>query len=819
MAVSAEENFGARLRRLRIAAGLSQEALADRAGLSADTIANLERGRRNAPRAATLGLLADALRLAPPDRATFLSIATAAKIAPAIEVPSPAPGIDEPSPAPAIAAAQLAVVPTSRLDDPAPSVIVRLPSPPTSLIGRERDVAAVMHLLRRIVPAPGVRLVTLVGPGGIGKTRLALAVAAALEHEFVDGAVFVDLAAVRDPALVLPTVAQALGVKEAGARHLADLLALHLRSRELLLLLDNFEQVVEAAPALLDLVTRCPGLVLLVTSRTALQVRGEQRYQLRALALPEPGQQPPIEALANYGAVRLFTERAQAVLPDFEIEVGTGMAVVEICRRLDGLPLAIELAAARVRLLPPAALLARLEQRLPVLAGGPRDLPARQQTLRATIDWSYSLLDAEEQRIFAGLGVFAGGCTLEAVEAVCGTVLALDVLTSLADKSLVQQAERGGESRIMLLETLREYARARMEAAGELADLRRRHAAYYLAFVEADRPDLGGPGQRAWFARLDREHDNLRAVLRWAVDHGEAGIGLRVADALWRLWYVYGYLSEGRAWLEQLLGLPVSVPAPVHAGGLCGAAAMAMQQGDFAAAATWSDQALALYRDLGDEQGIADVLNLRGNVAREQGADAHAAVLYEESLARYRALGDEQGVAVVLNNLGTALRYQGDLARAETLYTESLAARRRRGDARGVAWTLNNLGVIARAQGSIAQAKDSYAEGLSLSLAVRDRLQMARSLEGLAGVASDESQATHAARLFGAAAQLRAAIGAAVLAVDQVAYDRDLCAVRAALGEERFAAEWAAGASAEVAQLVHTELLPAWSPVAGKEPG
>jgi tetratricopeptide (TPR) repeat protein len=414
------------------------------------------------------------------------------------------------------------------------------------------------------------------------------------------------------------------------------------------------------------------------------------------------------------------------------------------------------------------------------------------------------LLDAEEQRIFACLGAVAGGCTLEAVEAICDTDWALDVLASLADKSLVQQAERRGEPRILLLETLREYALARLEVEGALAKLRRRHADYYLAFVEADRPDLGGPEQRAWFARLDDEHDNLRAVLRWAIESGEAEIGLRIAGVLWRLWYVYGYLSEGRAWLEQLLRLPATVSTDARAQGLHGAGAMAIQQGDFDAAALLSDQSLALYRELGDAQGIADMLNHRGNVAREQGDYPYATTLYEESLAGYRALDDEQGIAVVLNNLGTMARYQGDLDRATALYAESLALRRRRGDTRGMAWTLNNLGVVGRALGNAARAKEWFSEGLVLSHAVGDRLQLARSLEGLAGVALDEGQAAGAARLFGAAAHLRTMIGSAVLAVDLAAYDRDLRAARGALGESAFTAEWAAGAALDVEQAMAT---------------
>jgi predicted ATPase/transcriptional regulator with XRE-family HTH domain len=785
MTVDTHEPFGTLLRRYRIAAGLSQEALAERAGLGANTIASLERGRRTAPRLTTTGLLADALGLAPDDRATLLAAAVGT------QAPSPA---QEPV-APDVAPAQ----------DNAPPRSATLPTPPTALVGREHDVAAVMHLVRRGVETSGSRLVTLLGPGGIGKTRLALAVAAAIQPAFPDGVVFVDLSTLRDPSLAPAMVAKALGLQE-GTQHARDLLAGALQDKQVLLVLDNFEQVVEAAAFVVDLVARCPRVAILVTSRSALQVRGEQRYQVTPLALPDARHAPPLEALANYGAVRLFVERAQAVQPQFQLDSTNTAAVLAICRYLDGLPLAIELAAARIRILPPAALLARLTQGnrqggASLLSGGPRDLPARQQTLRATIEWSYDLLGGQEQHVFTSLAVFAGGCTLEAVEAVCD-LPALDVLASLVDKSLVQQTEHAGEPRFLLLETLREYGRARLEAEGALAALAQRHAAYYLAFVEAERPDLGGPRQRTWFARLESEHDNLRAAIEWAIESGEAELGLRIAGVLWRLWYVYGYLREGRHWLEHLLRLPATAPPRVRAQALRGAMVLSGELGDFAAAAAWGEQSLALFREIGDAEGIADALNSRANVAREQGDYAQATALYEESLARYRALGDLQGVAVALNNLGTAVRYQGDLARATALYSESLDLRRQRGDTRGIAWTLNNLGIVARVQADGARAKRYYVEALALSHAAGDRQQQARSLEGLAGVAIDEGRMADATRLFSAAATLRTAIGSAVPSGEQAARERDLRAARTALGAEAFAAAWAAGAVLDIDALV-----------------
>jgi len=431
-----------------------------------------------------------------------------------------------------------------------------LPVQLTSLIGREQEIATVQRLLSR----EDVRLLTLTGPGGTGKTRLGLQVAAELSDRLADGVFFVNLAPISDPALVVPTIAQTLEVKETGNQSLLDLLKVSLRDKHLLLLLDNFEQVISAASQVANLLAACPKLKVMVTSRVVLHVRGEQEVAVPPLAVPDPTHVPGLVTLSQYGAVALFIARAQAVKPEFQVTNANAPAVAEICARLDGLPLAIELAAARSKLLPPQALLARLSQRLALLTSGARDVPARQQTLRNTIAWSYQLLDPYERRLFQQLSIFAGGCNLEAIEAICGALpdgagQVLEGVTSLLDKSLLQQTEQeGGEPRFVILETIREYGLEQLTASGEMGVAQHAHAAYYLALVEE--AEIGGPQQVMWLERLEREHDNLRAALRWLLEQEGAGqheMALRLGSALNGFWYLRGHNSEGRTYLEQAL--------------------------------------------------------------------------------------------------------------------------------------------------------------------------------------------------------------------------------------------------------------------------
>jgi len=720
-----QEHVGALLKRYRIAAGLTQEALAERAGLSAQAVSALERGFRQAPHRDTVRLLVQALGLTSADAAAFEAAARQRSAAQAVAVDAA----------------------------PAPAGDASLPVPLTLLVGREHAEAAVAHLLQR----PDVRLLTLTGPGGVGKTRLAMQVVAGLADTFPAGVLIVALAAVRDPAVVASTIAQAVGVKEIAGQTVEATLVAALRDKRALLLLDNFEQVARAAPLVTNLVRACPHLVVLVTSRAALRVQGEQEYAVPPLALPDPDQVRTPEDAARASAVALFVQRAQAVRPDFALTPAETPAVVALCIRLDGLPLAIELAAARIKLFPPRALLTRLEDRLPVLSGGARDLPARQRSMRDTIAWSYDLLDAPEQALLRALAVFAGGATIAAVEDLCTESAAgldiVDVLAALVDKSLVRAVSGAeGEARVGLLDTIRVYASERLAARGEAAAARRRHAAYYLALAERAAPELVGRAQGVWLATLEREHANLRAALHWARERGETERGLRLAGALWRFWVAHGHLSEGRRWLEDLLAsvggsAPPCAPA-VRATALYGASLLAYVQGDYDRTDALAEESLTLYRGLGDRRGEADTLHSQALAAREQNDRPRAVALYEQSLALRRALGDQRGIGVSLNNLGTIAHDQGDFTHAAALFAESVALHRAMGDTWTLAVALSNLGDVATKRGAYDHARALLEESLALRRALGDRRGIAQSLGYLGGVAGDRGEFARATALY-----------------------------------------------------------------------
>ena len=612
-----------------------------------------------------------------------------------------------------------------------------LPAQLTPLIGREQEVRAVCALLQQAE----VHLVTLIGTGGVGKTRLGLQIATDLLDAFADGVYFVPLAPISDPDLVVPTIVQTLGLQETGDQSLLDLLIAYLRDKRMLLLLDNFEQVVMAAPQVVDLLTACLQLKVLVTSRVVLHVRAEYEFAVPALAVPDTKHLPDPETLSRYEAVALFIHRVQTIIPNFQVTHANASDVAKICAYLDGLPLAIELAAARMNLLSPQALLARMGQRLHMLTGGARDVPARQQTLRNTIEWSYHLLNAGEQRLFWRLSVFVGGCTLEAVEAVCAVldtgppaVSVMDGVASLIDKSLLPHPQQYGEDqRLMLLETIREYGLECLAASGEMEAMRWAHASYYLRLAEEAESELAGPQQVLWLERLEREQDNLHAAMRWLLEPEEGREGrqrqemaLRLGSALQHFWMIRGHLSEGQTFLERALAGSAGVAAPVRAKALKAAARHALSQGDYHRGEALCEESLALYGELGDPAGIALSLYLLGIVTWRKGDAVAARKLTEEALALYRKVDDNERIAYTLFQLAYLTGTQGDYARASVLLGESLALHRELGNKRGIAHSLSQLAQVLFAQGDHARLRSVIEESLMLAREVGFK-------EGLAG--------------------------------------------------------------------------------------
>jgi len=702
-----------------------------------------------------------------------------------------------------------------------------LPAPRTSLVGREQDVADAAGLLLR----PDVRLLSITGPGGAGKTRLAIAVASATAERFTAGVQFVGLAAITDPDFVGTTLVEALEIQQVANRTIAQLIGEQMEnSGPFLLVIDNFEQVLPAATVIAGILEACPSLKILITSRSCLHVYGEQEF--------------PVKALTQLSAMELFAQRAAAVRPGFALNSKNSPVIHEICLRLDGLPLAIELAAARTKVLSPRAILERLESRLQLLTGGALDLPERQQTLRNTIDWSHDLLNDAERRLFRRVSVFAGGATLEAAEAVCNTRNDLGVdlfegLASLVDKNLIQCMDAAsGEPRYAMLETIREYALEHLSGSGEQAGVRRAHAAYCLVLAEEGNPELSAADRARWLTECDTEIDNLRAALDWLFQAPDPEWALRLCVALFRFWDMREHLTEGRARLEAVLRLAGDTNPRERARVSQFIGTLATTQGDYPAARHFTEHSLSLYEELGDDSGIALCLNALGIIARDRGDYPTAQSCLERSLACWRLLSDRMAIARCLHNLANVVKLRGDYARARWALREAAEMFEELGDRTGAAWSINQQGDVARAMGDTDAARELYERALAIFRDVGDpwgsarsltdlayidcaqgnhaaadaacreamrifaglghRRGIARALEGFACLALAEGHAERALKLAGAAGRLRESIGAPLHHEEKIDLDQALVPAWTRLGEAESRRAWDEGSSMSV---------------------
>ena len=656
-----------------------------------------------------------------------------------------------------------------------------LPIPPTPLIDRVHE----SHLIHTLIQDAGVRLVTLTGPGGVGKTRLALAIALALLDQFRHGTFFVALAPLTDPDLVLPTIARTLQIAEQGMDSLLATLQRELKHRQILLVLDNFEHVSAASVMIADLLREAPQLTLLITSRESLHIQAEHEVVVPPLPIPDLAHPTTLQTLSHYDAVRLFIERARAVRASFDVTNADAPAIAEICARLDGLPLAIELAAAWIKVLSPDALLRRLDMRLTLLHGGSHDLPDRHQTLRATIDWSYALLTAAQRQILRHLAVFVGSCSLDAIEAVVGGVThdeqenysgapqydhssaaafeTLGLLHALVDKSLVYVEDGSLDgTRFRMLETIREYAFERLVDAGEADLYQWRHAAFFLDFAESAAPQLLGNRQELWLRHIDDELPNLRAALRWTIAHGDTERALRIGTALARFWWMRGHLREGRDWLEQILDHCGACQPSSRAHALYWIGVLALYQDDYGPALRALEESLSIAEELGNRRSIGFALNALALAANRQGHPRSACTLYEQALTIYRELNDQERIATTLNNLGFTMLLIGDEQRAEVLLTESLDLAHAQEDWNGIAFAVSNLGMLALRRDDLDHAAAALAESLAVFWSLGNKQSCAECLEGLAAIAHKHQHSETAASALGAADALRGQIGAPV---------------------------------------------------------
>ena len=711
-----------------------------------------------------------------------------------------------------------------------------LPLQPTPFLGRQEVVKRISELLG----ADDVRVLTVMGPGGIGKTRVALEVAAQVEEQFPDGVYFVRLSPLTDAALVPETIVKTLSLRDASGISAEKTLHAELGARHMLLVMDNFEPVVAAAPVIARLMAACPGVKALVTSRIALRLRGEHEFVVPPLETPVAALLPSSDAptiegmavagtvrrsgapmdmdeLSHYAAIALFIARARDVKPDFALTTGNAAAVVEICRRLDGLPLAIELAAARLNMLSPQAMLTRLSKRLDLLTDGPRDLPERHHTMRAAIAWSYDLLRPAEQAVFRRLAVFAGGCTLEAAEAVCAPTLdAFNGLSALINQSLVSEREDAdGEPRFQQLETIRAFAADELVASGEAEVAHAAHANYFLELAERTQREARGPDTHVWLERLEREHDNYRGALAWARDTNALTLGLRLATALSGIWHSHGHEREGERWLQELLTLAEHQIAAgevddalraAHAHGLGRQGALLVYLGEFERANALLKRCLAAERALGDHDHELRALNMLGVSAQMQGDPESAAGWYEEGLAIARAAGLEKIASFLINNIGDLAYYKGDYERAAACYHEHLAMSERAGDRASVTVGLQNTGRTLLRQGHLEDAAHALRRSLTYAWRLRDPRRIAEGLEGLAALAGVQGDAKRAARLLGAATQLRETLGTPQPIPERTDIESAVADARASLGADAWAAARDDGYQQPIEQIINAEL-------------